>query len=138
VVIFSDVLDEGERDKIIQQNDTITPNTVQQASDEDMLPETTKTHPENSSEPSPKPCCSHNVLPEPEPNTGYGMHAWLSPGAYETLAEGTNDTAALTYTTAFTCDVELDDEDLEQGVVDRVNKMLMMGYLTHYMHSLDQ
>jgi hypothetical protein len=50
------------------------------------------------------------------------MCAWLPPGAYRALAKETDDTAATPYTTAFSCDTELNDEGLEQGGENNVNK----------------
>jgi hypothetical protein len=126
VVIFGDVLHEGEKDKIIQPNDMITSNKNQHDSNEDIPHDETETYSETSSQSTPKPRRSHDVLPEPEPNTGWGMHARLPPGAYRALAKGTNDTAATTYIPAFSCDTELDDEGLDQGGENNVDKEVMI------------
>jgi hypothetical protein len=121
-VIFGDVLHEGEKDKIIQPNDTITSKKNQHDSNKDIPHDETEIYSGTSSQSTPKPRRSHDVLPEPEPNTGRGMRARLPPGAYRALAKGTNGTAATTYITAFSCDTELDDKGLEQGGENNVDK----------------
>jgi hypothetical protein len=50
------------------------------------------------------------------------MCAQLPPEAYRALAKETNDTAATTYTIAFSCDTKLDDEGLEHERKNNVNK----------------
>jgi hypothetical protein len=87
VVIFSDVLYEGEKDKIIQPNDTITSNKNQHDSNEDIPHDETETYSETSSQSTPKPRRSRGVLPEPKPNTSHGIHAWLPSGAYRALTK---------------------------------------------------
>jgi hypothetical protein len=64
VVIFGDVLHEGEKDKIIQPNDTITSNKNQHDSNEDIPHDETETYSGTSSQSTAKPRSSHDMLPE--------------------------------------------------------------------------
>ena len=102
------MLDEGERDKVIQQNN---PKTIENDAPETSQP--TQITPELPSpksvpDPPPKPCRICDVLPEPEPNTRRGMRARLPAGIYKTMNDGTNDTAALTFAEAFMCEINTD------------------------------
>jgi hypothetical protein len=75
MVIFGDVLHEEERDKIIQPNDTITSDTIQHTSSEDIPHGETQTHSETFSQSTHKLHCSCDILPEPDTNTEYSIHA---------------------------------------------------------------
>ena len=120
VVVPGDVLAEGERDKVIQ-NDQSKANREEreEMSGEDdenvhlpaILPHEPQPEPTPADPPSlPKRQRRYDVLDEPEPNTGRGFRARRGPGAYAQLHAGNDPLEA---------NIALFDEcgDPEQGAV---------------------
>jgi len=70
---------------------------------------------------TPKPRRSHDILPDPELDTGRGMRARLPPGSYRNLARGIVDDATVMHDAVFACNLKYD------GVSDRGGENLWGG-----------